>query len=149
MNNRLLEKTLLEHNFMEVYCSLHPVAALRQGLTKAGAITAASLSRLPSGKRVIISGLVIFFHTPPTRSGKRIIFATLEDESGLFDAVIMPNVQERWGKTIYTSEILTLEGKLIRQGKKGISISIKVTRILPEVSGRIDEVHKSLGVLLY
>ncbi len=144
MKETRLEKILLERTFMEVYCHFHPISALRRGLSRQGAVPASMLSSLPSGSRVVVTGLVIFFHTPPTRSGKRIIFATLEDETGLLDTVIMPNVQERWGKVIYTSEILTLEGRLLKEGKNGKSLSIKAIRVIPGLSGSIQEVSYAL-----
>ena len=135
---------ILEHNFMDVYCSIHPMSLLRKRLSEKGAVSASCLSRMPSGSLILIAGLVIFFHTPPTRSGKRIIFATLEDETGLFDVTVTPFVQNRWGKIIYTSEILALEGRLLRQGKDGTSVSIKATRIIPTLCGQVEDLSDAL-----
>ncbi len=120
---------------MEVYCTAHPLEILRNRLDRHGAVTAEGLRQTPSGRTVLIAGLVIFFHTPPTRSGRRIIFATLEDETGLADAVIPPEVQERWGRIIYTSEVLAMRGRLKRQGRGGLSISVTAQCILPGLSG--------------
>ncbi len=131
----LLETIRLERLSMEVCCRHHPMSGLRQMLRAEGAAAAADLGRLPSGKRVTVSGLVIFFHTPPTRSGRRIIFATLEDETGLLDLVILPHVQERWARLIYTSEVLTVRGRLLRQGRQGISISVTAERVITNLSG--------------
>ena len=135
MNTGLLEAICLERISMEVCCRHHPMSGLRQMLRAEGATAAADLNRIPSGKRVTVSGMVIFFHTPPTRSGRRIIFATLEDETGLLDLVILPHIQERWARLIYTSEILTISGRLLRQGKQGISISVTVEKIITALSG--------------
>ena len=133
--SRLHERVLLERRCMEVYCTAHPLEVLRNRLDRHGAVTAAGLKQTPSGRTVLIAGLVIFFHTPPTRSGRRIIFATLEDETGLADAVIPPDVQERWGRIIYTSEVLAIRGRLKRQGRGGLSISVTAKYILPGLSG--------------
>jgi len=130
---------MLERRCMEVYCRAHPMSALRDFLDKQQVSTARSLRGMRTGMAVTVSGLVIFFHTPPTRSGKRVIFATMEDETGLLDIVILPRVQERWARIIYTSEILTVKGRLRRQGRRGISISVTAERIIRGLSGSLTE----------
>ena len=137
----LHERVLLEKQCMEVYCTAHPLSALRQFLERHGVVAGSHLRRLSSGATVTVSGLVIFFHTPPTRSGRRVIFATLEDETGLVDVVILPHVQRRWGELVYTSEILTIRGRLERAGRNGVSISVTARAVLPWLSG-------DLGALL-
>jgi DNA polymerase III alpha subunit len=47
---------------------------------------------------------VVIMHTPPTKSGKRVMFLTLEDETGLFDVVVFSKAQSRFAKLILTSE---------------------------------------------
>jgi len=135
MYTGVLEDIYLERLTMEVYCRHHPMSGLRKMLRDKGVATASDLCHIPSGKRVMVSGLVIFFHTPPTRSGRRIIFATLEDETGLLDIVILPHVQMKWAEAVYTSEILTIQGRLLRQGKHGISISVTAERVITALSG--------------
>ena len=142
---RLHEKVMLEKLCMEVYCRAHPLYALRNFLKAHRITTARDLRDMRSGSSVIVAGLVIFFHTPPTRSGQRVIFATLEDETGLLDIVILPGVQKRWARAIYTSEILTVAGRLRRQGRDGISISITANRIVEELSGSLEELILLIG----
>ena len=88
-----------------------------------------------SGAIVRVSGMVIIVHTPPTKSGKRVMFLTLEDEAGLFDVVVFSKAQSRFAKLILTSEVLTLEGRLQRKGPGGRSISIVMSRALTGLSG--------------
>ncbi len=78
---------------------------------------------------------MIMVHTPPTRSGKRVMFATLEDESGLIDFVMFPGVQRQWAKEVLTNEVLAIEGRLKREGEKGLSISIVAEKVLQCFSG--------------
>ena len=47
-----------------------------------------NLRRMLSGAMDRVSGMVIIVHIPPTKSGKRVMFLTLEDETGLFDVVV-------------------------------------------------------------
>ena len=95
---------------MSVYCHAHPLTSLRNGLRKQNVVTSGDLRRMPTGATVRVSGMVIIVHTPPTKSGKRVMFLTLEDETGLLDVVVFPKAQSRFAKLILTSEVLTLRG---------------------------------------
>jgi error-prone DNA polymerase len=80
---------------------------------------------------------MVIIHTPPTKSGKRVQFITLEDETGLIDAVAFPNTQEKFARIILTSEVLAVQGRLHRQGKMGVSVSIVIERVLAPWSGSL------------
>jgi len=135
---------LREAGSMSVFCRKHPLAVLRSKLTEQGIVTARQLLNMPGGKRVRLSGLLIIVHTPPTKSGKRVMFLTLEDETGLWDAVVFSRVQKDFARTIYTSELLTIEGRLQRHGGYGVSISIVVEEVILPWSGLLSEILKKL-----
>lgn len=122
---------------MSVSCHAHPLSALRPFLVRQNIIKSVDLRRLPSGSRVRVVGLLIIVHTPPTKSGKRVMFLTMEDESGLIDVVVFPKAQKGFARTILTSEVLAIEGKLQRQGARGISISIIMERVIKNWSGQL------------
>lgn len=122
---------------MNVHCHAHPLSALRDRLTKDRFVVAASLRSIPSGRRVKVAGIVVIIHTPPTKSGKRVQFITIEDETGLIDAVAFPKVQDKFARIILTSEVLALEGRLYRQGRMGVSVSIVTERVLIPWSGSL------------
>jgi DNA polymerase III alpha subunit len=131
--------TFNEATSMSVFCRAHPLAGLRRELRAQGVVTARQLRRIPSGRRVRISGLLVIVHTPPTKSGKRVMFLTLEDETGLLDAVVFSKAQKDCAHIIYTSELLTLEGRLHRQSGNGLSISVVVDRVILPWSGQLSE----------
>ncbi|MCL5123733.1 MAG: OB-fold nucleic acid binding domain-containing protein [Deltaproteobacteria bacterium] len=133
------EKAYREAISMSVYCHGHPLTSIRNFLKKQRVVTSRDLQRMPTGSTVRISGLVIIVHTPPTKSGKRVMFLTLEDEKGLLDVVVFPKAQNRFAKLILTSEVLTIEGRLQRQGQKGISVSIVMERALVGLCGRVTQ----------
>ena len=137
---------LREAGSMSVFCRTHPLAVLRRELSKQGVETARQLRGIPSGRKVRVSGLLVIVHTPPTKSGKRVIFLTLEDETGLWDAVVFPKAQKDFARIIYTSELLTVEGNLQRQGRNGLSISVVVEQVILPWSGLLSEfLHKQEG----
>ena len=130
---------LREAGSMSVFCRNHPLAVLRRELREQGVVTARQLRSIPSGRKVRVSGLLVIVHTPPTKSGKRVMFLTLEDETGLWDAVVFSKAQKDFARVIYTSELLTVEGKLQRQGRNGLSISIIVEQVILPWSGLLSE----------
>jgi DNA polymerase III alpha subunit len=130
---------------MSVSCHGHPLSVLRPRLADQGIVTARDLRRIPTDTRVRVTGLPVIIHTPPTKSGKRVMFITMEDETGLMDLVAFPKAQKRAARAIYTSQVLTLEGRLQRQGEKGLSISVVVDRVIASLSGSLsDFLHSSL-----
>ncbi len=133
----MLNRTYNEHLSLNVHCSAHPLSVLREGLLKDRIVTAETLRSIPSGRRVRVAGIVVIIHTPPTKSGKRIQFITLEDETGLIDAVAFPKAQEKFARIILTSEVIAVEGTLQRRGKGGVSVSIVIEKALLSWSGRL------------
>ena len=136
------DSALIAHNearSMSVFCHDHPLVSLRPRLTSAGIVTARDLRRIPSGSTVRVAGLLIIVHTPPTRSGRRVMFITMEDETGLLDVVMFPNTQTKNARAFLTSEIVTLQGKLQRVGKDGISKSIILERVIPRWTGKLSD----------
>lgn len=83
---------------MSVFCKDHPLAVFRQRLAAAGIVRAGDLRRIRSNSRVRVTGVLVIVHTPPTRSGKRVMFITIEDETGIMDLVMFPNAAEKMGK---------------------------------------------------
>ena len=128
-----------EARSMTVFCHGHPLAALRPWLAENRVVTARDLRRIPSGKIVRLTGLSIIVHMPPTKSGKRVLFITLEDETGIADVVAFPRAQAGAARAILSSEALTVEGRLQRQGKNGLSVSIIVNTHIPLLTGSIAE----------
>ena len=126
-----------EAGSMSVFCHGHPLEVLRSKLAAQGIVTAMDLRRIPSGRRVRITGILVIVHTPPTKSGKRVMFITMEDETGLIDVVAFPKAQAGFARDILTSEILTVEGRLQRQGKDGLSISIIMEKVIRRWSGQL------------
>jgi error-prone DNA polymerase len=130
---------LREARSMSVFCHDHPLTAFRPMLAAEGIVTARDLRRMPSNSRVRVTGVVVIVHTPPTKSGKRVMFITIEDETGLMDLVLFSRAQKDCAKPALTSEILTVEGKLQRTGKDGRSISIVVEKVILPWTGLIND----------
>jgi hypothetical protein len=73
------------------------------------------------------------------------MFLTLEDEMGLFQVVVFAKAQDRFARIILTSEVLTLEGRLQRQGPTGLAISVIMDKALVGLCGPLT---KLLGYVM-
>ena len=142
---RAARRTLNESMSMSVFCSHHPLAPLRPRMAAQGLVMARDLRRLPSGARVRVAGLSVIIHTPPTRSGRRVMFVTMEDETGLMDLVVFSDLQARSARDIMTCEVLSVAGRLQREGRQGRSISIVADRVIKSWTGSLAELLRKVG----
>lgn len=122
MDRKSLDLCLSESDLMKISASIHIMAPFRQDLARDGFIQSTTLKWKPDRSIVKTAGRVIIIHTPPTKSGKRVIFLTLEDEEGLFDLTVFEDVHARYAKKILASAVLLVEGVLNRFGLRGVSI---------------------------
>ncbi len=115
----------------------HILAPFRQDLAKAGFITSGALRWKEHESMVKLADRVILIHTPPTKSKKRVMFLTLEDEEGLFDLTVFEDVQERYARKILSNPILLVEGQVNRFGLRGVSVVVeRVWRVKEFYAGR-------------
>jgi error-prone DNA polymerase len=63
-----------------------------------------------NGKNIKVAGLVIIRQRPGTAKG--FVFLTLEDETGLINVVVKPNLVKKCRRAIVSSSILLVKGKL-------------------------------------
>jgi error-prone DNA polymerase len=88
----------------------HPLQHLRRQLRAQGLPLASEVPGLGDGKRIRYAGLVICRQRPGTASG--VVFMTLEDESGIVNAIVWPKVYERFAMLARTSSFLGITGRL-------------------------------------
>jgi error-prone DNA polymerase len=115
-----VEETIADFSGVQLTLGPHPVSYLRPELTQKGVVTAAGLDELPDGKRVRTAGSVIVRQRPGTAKG--LLFLTLEDETGMSQAVVSPDLLREHRKLIVGSPGLVVEG--ILQKRDG-TISVK------------------------
>jgi len=92
----------------------HPLALLRPKLARRGVVRCAALGGLPAGQRVTVAGLVLVRQRPGTAKG--VIFATLEDETGIANVIIWNHVFERFRRVVLSARLLACRGRLQREG---------------------------------
>jgi error-prone DNA polymerase len=104
----------------------HPMKFHRANMNAIGVIPAYRLRNHRNGNVVRIAGCVICRQRPGTAKG--LLFMSIEDETGISNAVVMPDVFDRERATILGHPYLVVEGEL--QNIDGV-VSVKAARIQP------------------
>ena len=103
---------------------MHPMRLHREHMDGLGVIPASALGRIPDGVLVRIAGSVICRQRPGTAKG--FLFVSLEDETGIANAIILPDLFAAQRLTIVEEPFLLIEG--ILQNQRG-SVSVKASRV--------------------
>ena len=75
-----------------------------------------------SGTSVLVAGVKVALQTPPVRSGRRVIFLTIDDGYGCSDATFFTDVQYDYADVLFTSWLFLVRGEIRRTGPRGISL---------------------------
>ncbi|MFJ9567566.1 DNA polymerase III subunit alpha [Streptomyces fuscichromogenes] len=87
-------------------------------LREIGATDAAHLAGMRAGRQVLVAGVRASTQTPPIASGKRIIFVTLEDGSGLVDLAFFEDSHPACAHTVFHSGLLLIRGTVQVRGTR-------------------------------
>jgi error-prone DNA polymerase len=104
----------------------HPMAYHRAALRQQGILSAQELEQLGRNQRVCVAGCVIARQRPGTAKG--FVFLSLEDETGIANIILAPDVFEQNRMTVTRNRFLRIEGPL--QNQDGV-IHVKAQRIEP------------------
>jgi error-prone DNA polymerase len=102
----------------------HPMALKRADLVVRGVLRAIDLPRVRDGRRVRVAGSVITRQRPGTAKG--FVFLTLEDETGIANIIVRPDLFDRERMAIVSEPFLLIEGTL--QNQEGVT-SVKADRV--------------------
>ncbi len=104
----------------------HPMAYHREHMDAIGVRKASDLAGIPNGKYLRIGGCVIARQRPGTAKG--FVFLSLEDETGVANAIIMPDLFQKNRLLVTSGQFLMVEGILQNQDNV---ISVKARRVMP------------------
>ena len=116
------ENIINELQVLGLDASSHLVNSYIPFFKELGVTPAKSLVSLTGGKEVLVAGVKVTTQTPPVRSGKRVIFLTIDDPTGPSDAAFFEDVQSYYASTVYNSVLLLVRGVLRRTGPRGVSV---------------------------
>jgi error-prone DNA polymerase len=101
----------------------HPMRLYRDHLRTRGVIAAEDLQHVPHGRLVRVAGCVICRQRPGTAKG--FMFLSLEDETGIANGIVEPDLFDAYRETLVTAPYLLVEG--ILQNQQG-AVSVKLNR---------------------
>ncbi len=104
----------------------HPMAVVRPTLASGRVRTAREIGRLPDRAPVEVAGLVVVRQRPQTAKG--IVFLSLEDETGIANLVVMPDVYARCRTVVRGAPFLLARGRVERSGQV---VNVKVESVAP------------------
>jgi error-prone DNA polymerase len=121
------EKLLSDYSVMGLSAMAHPFQYLRRSLNRLGVTDSRKLHAAPDQMRLSLAGMVVCRQRPPTAKG--FMFLTLEDEFGLMNIIIAPDVYDRYQIPIRMAPLLIISGR--KQFQDGITnlISENITSI--------------------
>ncbi len=91
-------------------------------LDRLGITRSVDLLSARSRSELLVAGVKVATQTPPIRSGRRVIFLTLDDSTGPVDATFFEDVQGPYAATVFGSWLLVVRGELRRTGRRGVSL---------------------------
>ncbi len=127
------ERVRAELDVLGLDVSSHVMDAYAGFLAELGTTKARDLLGCRSRQEVLVAGVKVATQTPPIRSGRRVIFVTLDDSTGPLDATFFEDAQVGYATTVFHSWLLVVRGLVRRTGPRGVSMQATGCWELPEL----------------
>src|SRR5229473_4473257 len=106
------QKLRYEREILEVCVSGHPLDFLPRN----GEVWSDELAGL-RGKRVALCGWVVTYRHAGTKNYRNMMFVTLEDQRGVYEAVLFPEAYARYGGLVFETRALRVTGRVEQDGQ--------------------------------
>ncbi|MFF3939381.1 DNA polymerase III subunit alpha [Streptomyces phaeofaciens] len=116
------ERLSAELGVLSMDASRHLMDDHREFLRELGVVSARRLREARHGETVLVAGAKAATQTPPIRSGKRVIFTTLDDGTGLVDLAFFDDSHDACAHTVFHSWLLLVRGVVQRRGPRSLSV---------------------------
>lgn len=116
------EKVRTEIETLGMEVSSHLLEFYGHFLNQIDAVKSSDLLKQRSGSSILVAGVKVALQQPPVRSGKRVIFLSIDDGFGCSDATFFTDTHEQFAQTLFSSKLLLVRGVVRRTGPKGVSI---------------------------
>jgi error-prone DNA polymerase len=116
------DRVQAELSILKMDVSEHVLELYRPMLDEMGVLRSDELVGLRSKTEVLVAGVRVATQTPPMRSGKRVVFVTLDDGVGCSDSTFFDEAQSRCSHILFNTRLLVIAGKTRRTGVRGVSL---------------------------
>ncbi|NYD41459.1 DNA polymerase III subunit alpha [Nocardioides panaciterrulae] len=127
------EKMRAELEILGLDASRHVMETYGRFLDELGVTRSRDLLLRRSRSELLVAGVKVATQTPPIRSGRRVVFLTLDDATGPVDATFFEDAQGPYAATVFHSWLLVVRGVLRRTGRRGVSLRATGCWELPEL----------------
>ena len=110
----------------------HPVAFLRADLEARRVTTCAEAMQARDGRWLEVAGLVLVRQRPG--SAKGVMFITIEDETGIANLVVWPQVFDRFRRTVIAASMIAVRGRIQREGEVVHLVAHQLTDLSAELA---------------
>ncbi|MGW9232258.1 error-prone DNA polymerase [Pseudorhizobium sp. NPDC055634] len=128
------EEVIEDYRYLSLSLKAHPTAFLRDDFSRMGVVRSIDLLEIRNGRKVTIAGLVLVRQRPGSAQG--VIFMTLEDETGIANAIVWPKVFERFRSIVMGARMVKIRGRLQ-----------SVNGVIHTVVEEIEDITSMLGLL--
>ena len=119
-----IERVVADYDGTGLTIGPHPMTYRRAEMALRGVLRATDLPKARAGRRVRVAGAVITRQRPGTAKG--FVFLTIEDETGIANVIVRPDVYDAHRMTVVEAPFLLIEG--ILQQQEGVT-SIRAERL--------------------
>ncbi|MFE9819129.1 DNA polymerase III subunit alpha [Streptomyces sp. NPDC005773] len=116
------ERLSAELGVLSMDVSRHLMGDHHAFLKELGAVSAKRLREARHGETVLVAGAKAATQTPPIRSGRRVVFTTLDDGTGLVDLAFFDDSHAACAYTVFHSWLLLVRGVVQRRGPRSLSV---------------------------
>jgi len=136
-----VESLRFDYTTKQLSVNDHPLSYLRAWLKQRKAVTTSELVTLRHRSRAAVAGLVLCRQKPYTAKG--IMFMSVEDELGIANLVIGPEVQEKYGLLLRQVGIVLAFGTVERSRTRQPN-EVPVVHLQVDAIERIDRLPRAL-----
>jgi error-prone DNA polymerase len=124
-----------DYRSIQLSLRAHPVSFLREDLTAMKIVRCADLQTICDGRNVEVAGIVLVRQRPG--SAKGVLFVTIEDETGVANAILWPDRFEIYRRQVMSSSMIAIRGRLQKEGEIIHVITNRITSL--------DDLLRSIG----
>ena len=104
-----------DYRSLQLSLRAHPVAFLRDELSRRGVTRCADLAGVRDGRHVEVAGLILVRQKPG--SAKGVLFITIEDETGVANGILWPDRFEAQRRTVMSASMVGMKGRVQKEGE--------------------------------
>jgi error-prone DNA polymerase len=118
-----------DYRSIQLSLRAHPVSFLREELSDMKIVSCGDLPNQRDGRNLEVAGIVLVRQRPG--SAKGVLFVTIEDETGVANAILWPDKFETYRRQIMSASMIAVRGRMQKEGEIIHVIADRITNLDP------------------